>query len=147
MSMDENLPTPSSEPELCVETSFWTPQHGPSGTVVIDVRSWDEMFADIERQGDALDPVPRITFRTYELMHDALSPNRMVIVRTMTGQGPMSIREVARRVGRDFKGVHSDVTKLTQSGVLQKTADGQVIFPYANIHFDFVFGATDQSAA
>ena len=69
------------------------------------------------------------------------------IVEAMSGQGPMSIREVARRVGRDFKGVHSDVGVLTRNGVLMKTAEGQVIFPYAKIHFDFEFAAADQSAA
>jgi predicted transcriptional regulator len=105
------------------------------------------MIADAERQGDAPDPVPRLIFVSYELMHKVLAPNRMAIVRAMTGQGPLSIREVARRVGRDFKGVHSDVTVLLRNGVLEKMADGQVVFPYAKLHFDFEIGAADKSAA
>ncbi len=129
MSTDSNSSTPSPEPELCVETFFWKPEHGSTGTVVIDVRSWDQMFADIEREGDNPDPTPRISFVSYELMHKTLAPNRMAIVEAMSGQGPMSIREVARRVGRDFKGVHTDVTALASNGVLQKTADGQGHLP------------------
>jgi predicted transcriptional regulator len=105
------------------------------------------MFAAIEREGDKPDPTPRLSFISYELMHKVLAPNRMTIVQSMTGQGPLSIREVARRVGRDFKGVHSDVTTLLRNGVLEKLADGRVIFPYSRIHFDFEFGAANQSAA
>jgi hypothetical protein len=50
-------------------------------------------------------------------------------------------------VARDFKGVHSDVISLLSNGVLEKMADGQVVFPYARIHFDFEIGGVDQSAA
>jgi len=100
-----------------------------------------------ERVGDNPDPTPRLVFVSYELMHKVFAPNRMVIVRAMTGAGPLSIREVARRVGRDFKGVHTDVTALLKSGVLEKTADGLVVFPYDKLHFDFEIGPADQSAA
>jgi predicted transcriptional regulator len=59
----------------------------------------------------------------------------------------MSIREVARRVGRDFKGVHTDVKTLAGNGILRKTADGRVVFPYDRIHFDFEIAPSEQSAA
>ncbi len=115
--------------------------------LIIDIRSWDEMLADIERDGETPDPTPRITFISYDLMHKVLAPNRMTIIRSMAGEGALSIREVARRVGRDFKGVHSDVTALVQHGLIYKTAENQVIFPFAKIRFDFSFAPTDQSAA
>jgi predicted transcriptional regulator len=35
----------------------------------------------------------------------------------MTGQGEMSIREVARRVHRDVKAVHGDVATLIRAGL------------------------------
>jgi predicted transcriptional regulator len=50
-------------------------------------------------------------------------------------------------VGRDFKGVHRDVTALLNNGILEKTAEGAVIFRYDRIHFDFEFGAAAQPAA
>ena len=67
-----------------------------------------------------------------------LAPPRWNIVETMTGAGPMSIREVARRVGRDVKAVHGDVKKLLDNGVLDRTEDGKVVFPYDAAHVDFV---------
>jgi predicted transcriptional regulator len=48
----------------------------------------------------------------------------------------MSIREVARRVGRDVQAVHRDVTTLINAGVIDRT-EGGVEFPYENIHFEF----------
>ena len=77
-----------------------------------------------------------LSFTTYEDMHRVLSPNRLEIVKAMTGHGSMSIREVARRVGRDFKGVHTDVTVLINAGVVDRGNEG-VIFPYDAIHVEF----------
>ena len=54
----------------------------------------------------------------------------------MTGQGALSIREVARRVGRDVKAVHGDITSLINAGVLDRTGD-RVIFPYDAVRVDF----------
>ena len=58
------------------------------------------------------------------------------ILRAMTGQGGLSIREVARRVSRDVKAVHGDITSLINAGVLARTGDW-VIFPYDAVHGDF----------
>ena len=149
MSETSNSNTNSSESTSFDEISVWRPEDGLSDIVVVSVRSLDEVLDGFEHAlstGD-LDPTPRISFISYELMHKVLAPNRMSIVQAMTGQGPLSIREVARRVGRDFKGVHTDVTALTRNGVVQKTVDGRIVFPYSKIHFDFEFGAADQSAA
>ncbi len=58
----------------------------------------------------------------------------------MTGQGDMAIREVARRVGRDVRAVHGDVTALIQAGVVERTAKG-VVFGYDAAHVDFTLTA------
>ena len=55
----------------------------------------------------------------------------------MTGAGPLTIREVARRVDRDFKGVLSDVTLLAGAGILERTESGGVEFPYDRVHVEF----------
>jgi predicted transcriptional regulator len=109
------------------------------GTVTIDVRTLEEPLDGFSRawKTGKLDPAPRISFVSYDLLHKVLAPSRMAIIRIMSGAGPLSIREVARRVGRDFKGVHSDVKALLLSGVIDKAADGKVVFPYDGIHFDF----------
>jgi predicted transcriptional regulator len=79
---------------------------------------------------------PGLSFPTYESMHTTLAPKRLDIIRAMAGQGPLAYREVARRVGRDYKGVHSDITALIKAGVIERQKDG-VVFPYETIHFEF----------
>ena len=77
-----------------------------------------------------------LSFASYAEMHRILSPKRLDIIRVMAGQTALSYREVARRVGRDFKGVHTDLTALITAGVVDRQSDG-VVFPYETIHFDF----------
>lgn len=97
-------------------------------------------FADLhhlmEEERDIPQAVPTLSFPDYEQMHDILAPARLAIVKALAGQGALSIREVARRVGRDVQAVHRDVTRLINAGVIDRTDKG-VEFPYERIHFDF----------
>lgn len=52
-------------------------------------------------------------------------------------QTPVSIRELARQLGRDVHRVHDDVKVLLAEGVLEQDATG-VSIPYAEIHTDFI---------
>jgi predicted transcriptional regulator len=79
----------------------------------------------------------RISFESVGDLWRVLAPKRMEIVRVMTGAGPLTIREVARRVHRDFKAVHSDVTLLLNAGILERTESGGVEFPYDRVHVAF----------
>ena len=107
--------------------------------VTVGVASLDEVKA---RAAAAFRGEPQgnhISFLTIELMWKTLSPKRSAIIQAMTGQGVLSIREVARRVGRDVKAVHGDVTALIKAGVIDRQDRG-VVFPYDAVHVDFVLG-------
>lgn len=86
--------------------------------------------------GEAIEAVPTLNFASYDDMHRVLAPARLAIVKALAGQGGLSIREVARRVGRDVQAVHRDVTTLANAGVIDRTEKG-VEFPYGSIHFEF----------
>jgi predicted transcriptional regulator len=79
----------------------------------------------------------RISFESAGELWRVLAPKRMEIVRAMTGAGPLTIREIARRVGRDFKAVHSDVTMLANTGVVERTDGGAMEFLYDRVHVEF----------
>ena len=85
-----------------------------------------------EPQGDI------ISFETPALLFKVLAGRRWEVLDIMTGAGPMTIRELARRMRRDVKAVHSDVHTLLVTGILQKTENGQIIFPFDALHVDFV---------
>lgn len=77
-----------------------------------------------------------ISFASAELLWRTLTRKRWEILRAMTGQGAMSIREAARRVNRDVKAVHGDVTALIHAGIIERTDKG-IVFPYDAVHVDF----------
>lgn len=79
-----------------------------------------------------------ISFDSVDLLWRTLTKKRWEILRAMIGQGDMSIREVARRVGRDVKAVHGDVTALIQAGILDRSETG-VAFAYDEVRVDFTF--------
>lgn len=83
---------------------------------------------------------PRIDFSSPELLWRVLAPNRLAILQAMTGAGPLALREIARRVGRDVKGVHTDVHTLLMAGVLDRIEEG-FCFPFDAVHVDFTFRA------
>ncbi|MBW1696773.1 MAG: transcriptional regulator [Deltaproteobacteria bacterium] len=82
-----------------------------------------------------------ISFDSPALLFKVLSGNRWDLLKVLTGAGPMSIREAARRVGRDVKGVHGDIHVLLNAGILQKTEKGQIEFPFDAVHVNFMLQA------
>ncbi|NOU01466.1 MAG: DNA-binding protein [Gallionella sp.] len=111
-------------------------------TVTIDVQPLTDTLGDFTqtwKSGKA--SAPRISFESPELMFKVLSGKRWELLNVMTGAGAMSIREAARRVERDVKAVHGDVTALLNAGLLSKTDDGMIVFPFGAIHVDFMLKA------
>jgi predicted transcriptional regulator len=82
-----------------------------------------------------------ISFASLDLLWKILAPNRMTIVKAITGSEPLALREIARRVDRDVKAVHTDVQMLIKAGVLNKTETGKISFGYDAIHVDFMLKA------
>ena len=78
-----------------------------------------------------------ISFASVELLWQTLTRKRWELIKAMTGEGAMTIREAARKVGRDVKAVHRDVHVLLDAGVLERTADGRITFPYDAVRVDF----------
>lgn len=86
--------------------------------------------------GETVEADHSVNFSSYDSMHKALAPARLAIIQALAGQGALSIREVARRVGRDVQAVHRDVTTLINAGVIDRTSAG-IQFPYETIHFEY----------
>jgi len=106
-------------------------------TVTLSVESRDAVTRRALAAFEGEPQGARISFPTVELLWQTLTPKRWALLQTMTGQGAMSIREVARQVERDVKAVHGDVHALLDAGLLERAADGQVLFPYDAVHVDF----------
>lgn len=82
-----------------------------------------------------------ISFASADLLWKVLTAKRWELLKAMTGGGAMTLREAARRAGRDVKAVHGEVHALLTAGVLRKNADGKIEFPFDAVHVDFVLKA------
>ena len=83
----------------------------------------------------------RISFATPELLWQVLTAKRWELLKVLCGAGPISIREAARRVERDVKAVHSDITALLNAGVLDRAEGGGIVFPFEAVKVEFLLEA------
>jgi len=112
-------------------------------TVTLEVREPKESMADFVRSWRTGKPErsSRISFASPELLWKVLTAKRWELLKALCGAGPVSIREAARRVNRDVKAVHSDVTALLGAGVLDRTEGGEIVFPYEAVKVEFLLQA------
>jgi predicted transcriptional regulator len=117
------------------------PMATPDKTVTLSLAGRDETTARAlaafrgEAQG------ARISFASVELLWKVLTPHRWAILRAMADQSGLSIRAIARRVGRDVKAVHGDVHALIEAGLLDRDVRGLVAFPLDAVRVDFTLAA------
>jgi predicted transcriptional regulator len=115
-------------------------------TITIKIETMKDFTADVMSAMNAAATGERgtgddvISFPSWAVMHKVLAPNRMAVLQAMAGRGELTIREIAALVGRDVKGVHTDVTALVNGGLLERGERG-TLFPYDAIHFDFTISA------
>ena len=106
-------------------------------TITLSVASRDEVTRRALAAFEGRPQGAHISFASTELLWRTLTRKRWELLQALTGQGPLSIREAARRVGRDVKAVHGDLSALINAGVIERTGEG-VIFPYDAVHVDFM---------
>ena len=96
--------------------------------------------------GDALDRFEAAWNRTVEgrpfgMLHvltlpslpallKALSPARWELLEALRRTGPQSIYQLAQRLGRNYKNVHTDVTQLSALGLIERREDNRVLVPW-----------------
>jgi predicted transcriptional regulator len=116
---------------------------GIMNTVILEVRSLADTLADAARAMNSgrAEREARIGFATPELLWRVLTAKRWELLKVLCGADAMSIREAARRVGRDVKAVHGDVVALLDAGVLNRSADGGIVFPFDAVKVEFMLEA------
>jgi predicted transcriptional regulator len=114
-------------------------------TVILDVRTPAESMGDFLDSWKTGKPQKsaRISFATPELLWQVLTAKRWQLLKALCGAGPVSIREAARRVDRDVKAVHGDVTALLNAGLLDRVEGGGIVFPFDAVKVEFLLKAAE----
>jgi predicted transcriptional regulator len=77
------------------------------------------------QEGRALRPLEILSFPDLPTMLKTLSPARWALLQKLREEA-LTIYELAKRLERDYKNVHTDVTQLARLGLIERQADGRV---------------------
>ncbi|WP_028990384.1 transcriptional regulator [Thermithiobacillus tepidarius DSM 3134] len=87
--------------------------------VIIQVERLSQGFERFQQAWETGAPQGEfITFEDVETLLKTLTSKRWELVSVLPKQGPMSIRALARALGRDVKNVHTDVQALKEIGLV-----------------------------
>ena len=112
-------------------------------TVILEVKSPKDAMAGFSQAWKAgrQQKAARISFASPELLWKVLTAKRWELLKALCGAGPVSIREAARRVERDVKGVHGDAIVMIKAGLINRAESGGIEFPYEVIKVEFLLQA------
>jgi len=89
------------------------------------------------QEGRAMRPLEILSFPTLPLLLKTLSPARWALLRKLRTGGALSIYELAKRLERDYKNVHTDVTQLAGIGLVERRSDGLVAVVWDLLRAEF----------
>lgn len=75
----------------------------------------------------------RLTFENLPVLLKNLTPARWALLKAVKRSGPMSINELARLLGRNYKNVHTDVTRLIELGLIERRPDQRIAVAWDTI--------------
>ena len=81
-------------------------------------------------EGRKLPELHVLTLEDLPRLLATLTPARWALVGRLREAGPLSIYELSKRLARDYKNVHTDVSRLIELGLVERAADGRVSVPW-----------------
>jgi len=88
-------------------------------------------------EGRAMRPLEILSFADLPLLLRTLSPARWTLLQKLHADGAMSIYQLAKRLQRDYKNVHTDVTQLAGIGLVERRSDGLVAVVWDLLRAEF----------
>ena len=97
----------------------------------------DRFEAAWNRRTEGRSPLHILSVESLALLLRTLTPARWQLLDRLRDAGPLSIYELAKRLERDYKNVHTDVSRLGEIGLIEKAADGRVTVPWDVVRGEF----------
>jgi len=109
-------------------------------TVIFEVSSEEEVRARILRVCETLIPedAAHYSFVSPELMSKMLTENRLHLLETLCGAGPLSVEEVSRHVGQDVDAVRTELDAMLLGGLIDPAKNGKVVFPFDEFKVNYL---------
>lgn len=104
---------------------------------VINAQDEQQALREWAARVDAGETMPnaesQLSFATYGQLHSALTNKRMKLLECIAQHEGMNIRQLAKKIGRDYKNVYDDVKQLMQLGLIEKQGKA-LVAPYDDIN-------------
>lgn len=88
------------------------------------------------KQGKPAQPYYGVGFDEVGELFAIFTPKRWELIGALREGGAMTVAELARRLGRDYKNVHTDCERLIEWMAVEKDENGLVHAPYDEIVVD-----------
>ena len=72
-------------------------------------------------EGTKISPLRVLSLQDLPAFLKSVTPARWQLLKTLRREGTVSIYALAKRLRRDYKNVHTDVTDLLELGLIEKT--------------------------
>ena len=86
--------------------------------------------------GGKVKPHFGVNFEQIGQMLATFTPKRWELIAALRQAGPLTVAELARRLNRDYKNVHTDITQLIEWMAIERNDDGRVNVPWSEIVVD-----------
>lgn len=71
-----------------------------------------------------------LNFEDFAMLAAVLTPKRVELMKTLRQHGPLSVRALAKRLDRDYKNVHADISALEEVDLVQRTEKKLLVAPW-----------------
>lgn len=101
---------------------------------VLKSRAALDAFADTWRRVESNeDVIPRIAFPSLHGLFSALTEKRLELMRFVASHEGLNTHQLAQKLDRNYKNVHTDVAALVELGLLEKDEQGALTAPFDEI--------------
>lgn len=91
-----------------------------TGNLEEAAKEFIDIWHQVEQGRAPQAPIEKISFKDQRLLFKTLTPKRFEILEYVHEQDGISIRSLAKELGRDYSNVHQDVKILHQLGLMLK---------------------------
>lgn len=122
---------------------------------VIEIAPRGSVFKTARKQLKAAEARPglgadyHLSFESARALFAELTPARIDLLEALRRHGPCSVYALAKEVGRNYSNVHSDIAKLEEHGLVQRTPEDLVFVPFeaVEIHVPLAEGDLPKTKA
>ena len=87
------------------------------------------------------EPLAVLSFADLPLLAKTLTPARWQLLQRLAKAGPATVYALAQLLKRDYKNVHTDVSRLLELNLLEKNREGRVSVPWQAVRAELRLSA------